>query len=279
MTLLRLLIPDQGWEKVVDHLGFADAPCADAQGNFYYSDMKAPAVVRIDSATGSKSVIAKEAISGMEFGPDGLLYGCQGANQRVVSIDPTSGEVKEVVTGVTPNDLAITPDGVIFITETKSQKVTRINIRTKEVTSVDSGITRPNGIVLSNDGGTLAVSDAGGEHVWMFRVNPDGTLDAKMPSMTMRLPIDPQGEFKFNEPPPYQSASRGDGMATDKAGRYYVTSALGVQIFDPTGRQCGVLPKLNAGAPLTSCVLAGPGHAYLYITHGDAIFRRKLAIE
>ena len=86
---------------------------------------------------------------------------------------------------------------------------------------------------------------------------PTGELDAKMPTMTMRLPIDPDGEFQFNEPPPYLAASRGDGMAVDQAGRYYVTSAVGVQIFDPTGRPCGVLPKPDPAQPLTSCMLAG----------------------
>jgi len=129
------------------------------------------------------------------------------------------------------------------------------------------------------DGGTLAVSDSGGENVWTFRVNADGTLNAKMPTMTMRLPIDPKGNFKFNEPPPYQSASKGDGMAVDKSGRYYVTSELGVQIFDPTGRLCGVLPKPNASQPLTSCTLAGANHEYLYVTNGDKVFRRKLKVE
>ncbi len=92
---------------------------------------------------------------------------------------------------------------------------------------------------------------------------PMDRSDAKMPTMTLRLPIDPDGEFKFNQPPPYLSASRGDGMAIDKAGRYYVTSALGIQIFDPTGRLCGVLPKPDPTQPLTSCILAGPGHQYL----------------
>ncbi len=279
MTLLRLLIPNESWQIVADKLGFADAPCTDAEGNFYFSDMKAPAVYKLSVADGKRSEIAKEAISGMEFGPGGLLYGCQGASSRVVSLDPSSGAIQVMATEVAPNDLAVTKDGFIFITETKHQRITRINIKTGEVKPVATGVNRPNGITLSNDGGTLAVSDSAGEFVWTFRVNPDGSLDAQMPSMTMRLPIDPKGEFKFNEPPPYQPASKGDGMSVDKTGRYYVTSALGVQIFDPTGRQCGVLPKLNETAPLTSCVLAGPNHEYLYITHGDTIYRRKLAVD
>ena len=277
LTILKLLIPNQSWEVVAENIGFADAPCADGDGNFYYSDMKASAVYKV-SVDGARSEIAKESLSGLKFGPDGLLYGCQGAKKRVISLDPKTGSVKEIASGVTPNDLAVSRDGFIYITETQEQKVTCIQIKTGEVKTADTGITKPNGIALSNDEGTLAVSDYGGEFVWTFRVNADGSLDAKMPTMTMRLAIDQKGEFKFNEPPPYQIASKGDGLAVDKAGRYYVTSSLGVQIFDPTGRQCGVLPKPNEAQPLTSCTLAGPMHEYLYITNGDKVLRRKLAV-
>ncbi len=279
MTLLKLLVPKHSWEVVAENLGFADAPCSDAQGNFYFSDMKAPAVYKIDNADGKRHEIVKEAVSGMKFGPDGLLYGCQGAKERVISIDPITGMIKEIATKVAPNDLAVSADGFIYITETKHSRVTRIQIKTGEAAPVDTGISKPNGIALSNDGGTLVVSDSGGEYTWMFRVDANASLDAKMPSMTMRLQIDPKGEFKFNEPPPYQTASRGDGLAVDRAGRYYVTSALGVQVFDSTGRQCGVLPKPKEAAPLTSCNLAGPNHEYLYVTNGDTIFRRKLNVD
>ncbi len=264
---------------VADQLGFADAPCSDAEGNFYFSDMKAPAVFKVSAQDGSKTEIAKESISGLKFGPDGLLYGCQGAMNRVISLDPKSGATKVIATGVTPNDLAVSADGFIYITETKDQRITRIEIKSGEVTVVDTGINKPNGIALSNDQGTLAVSEYGGQFAWMFRVRQDGSLDAKMPTMTLRLPIDPKGEFKFNEPPPYQSSSKGDGMAVDKLGRYYITSELGIQIFDPTGRQCGVLPKPNSSQPLTSCTLAGPDHQYLYVTNGNTIYRRRLTIE
>jgi len=279
LTLLNLLIPGETWEVVADKLGFADAPCSDADGNFYFSDMKAPAIYRVNAQNGERETLAKEAVSGLKFGPDGGLYGCQGAKNQVVSIDTKSGAVQVIATGVTPNDLAVTNDGWIFITETKAMQVTRIAIKTGEVTPVDTGITKPNGIALSNDGGTLAVSDYGGDHTWTFRVNPGGTLDAKMPTMPMRLPIDPQGEFRFNEPPPYVAASKGDGMAVDKIGRYYVTSALGVQVFDPTGRPCGVLPTPDPSQPLTSCTLAGPNRSTLYVANGNTVYSRKLKVE
>ena len=279
LTILKLLVPGESWQVVADKLGFADAPCTDAEGNFYFSDMKEPAVYKVSASDNTKTLIAKEAISGLEFGPDGLLFGCQGAKNRVVSIDPKSGDVQVVATGVTPNDLAVTKDGWIYITETKEERVTRINAKTGEVTPIQTGFSKPNGIALSNDQGTLAVSEYGGQYAWMLRTLPDGGLDAKLPIMSLRLPIDPKGEFKFNAPPPYKASAQGDGMAVDKSGRYYITSALGIQIFDPTGRLCGVLAKPNQDQPLTSCVLAGPGHTYLYITNGNTIFRRKLTVE
>ena len=279
LTLLNLLIPGQSWELVADHLGFADALCTDKNGNVYFCDMKAPAVYRISAADGTRTEIAKESVSGLEFGPDGLLYACQGSKSRVISINIADGEVKTVAEGVKPNDLAVTNDGFILITDTGASQVTAINSKNGEVKPVDTGISRPNGIALSNDGGTLAVSDYAGTHTSTFRVNAGGILDAKMPTMPMRLPIDPKGEFKFNEAPPYVANSLGDGMAVDKVGRYYVTSALGVQIFDPTGRPCGVLPKVDAGQPLTSCILAGNDHSTLYIAHGARIYCRKMTVE
>ncbi len=279
LTLLNLLVPGQSWEVVAKDLGFADALCADKEGNLYYCDMKAPSVVRI-GVDGSRKVICKESVSGLEFSPDeSVLYACQGSKSRVISINPGSGEVKVVAEGVKPNDLAVTKDGFILITETAAKQVTRIDPKTGEVKVVDTGIGKPNGIALSNDGGTLAVSDYGGTHTWTFRVNAGGVLDAKMPTMPMRLPIDPKGEFKFNEPPPYVQNSQGDGMAVDKAGRYYVTSKLGVQIFDPTGRPCGVLPKVDNDQPLTTCILAGPDHSVLYIAHGKTIYSRRLTVQ
>jgi len=279
LTLLNLLVPGQSWELVADNLGFADALCTDKDGNVYYCDMKAPAVYRISAADGTRTEIAKESVSGLEFGPDGLLYACQGSKNRVLCINITSGEIKSVAEGVKPNDLAVTNDGFVLITDTGASQVTAINTKTGEVKPVDTGISKPNGITLSNDGGTLAVSDYGGTHTWTFRVNAEGVLDAKMPTMPMRLPIDLKGEFKFNEAPPYVATSLGDGMAVDKVGRYYVTSALGVQIFDPTGRPCGVLPKVDKDQPLTTCVLAGSDHSTLYIAHGAKIYRRKLTVE
>jgi enterochelin esterase family protein len=227
--------------------------------------MKTPAVCRVSAAEGAQETLATEAVSGLEFGPDGRLYGCQGGKQRVIAIDVVSGKVEVIATGVVPNDLAITPDGFLFFTDTKAGEVKRVVLASGAVTAAATGLGGPNGIALSNDGGSLAVSEYRGEHVWTFRVNPDGALDAGMPTMTLRRGAGPE--------------ARGDGMAIDATDRCYVTSAAGIQVFDPTGRLSGVMATPNPAKPLTSCILAGPGHEYLYVTNGDTIFRRLLKID
>ena len=123
------------------------------------------------------------------------------------------------------------------------------------------GIGKPNGIALTLDQGTLAVSDYGGRHAWVWRIEWDGSLSYKQPYMTLRTPAP-------------DAPSRGDGMTTDAFGRYYVTSAVGLHMYDPTGRLGGVIAAPQK-RPLVSVAFAGPGLSYLYVACGDKIYRRK----
>ena len=275
LTLHRLLIDGENWTLVADGLGFADGPCTDADGNFFFSDLKANAITKI-ALDGTKTKLLDEPGSGLKWGADGRLYACQGSKKRLIAIDLASGNIDVLASDVQPNDLVVLHRGHIYFTETGKKQIVFVDAKTKALRVVDTGINAPNGITLSPDQGTLAVSDYGGENVWTFRIAPDGSLDAKQPTMTMRLPIDPAGDFKFAQPPPFKKSANGDGMCSDTIGRYYVTSAVGVQVFDPTSRLCGVLPKPQPDQPLTSCALAGPGREYLYITNGEKIFRRKV---
>ena len=63
-------------------------------------------------------------------------------------------------------------------------------------------------------------------------------------------------------------------MTTDAVGRYYVTTAVGLQMFDPTGRMGGVIAAPSE-KPIVSVTFAGPELSYLYVAAGDKIFRRK----
>ena len=97
----------------------------------------------------------------------------------------------------------------------------------------------------------------------MFRVRANGELDAGAPYMALRTST---GRVE----------SAGDGMTVDAAGRWYVTSAVGIQMFDWTGRLGGVIARPGDGKAVVSCAFAGQGLRYLYVCSADKVYRRQL---
>ncbi|MBC8002915.1 MAG: SMP-30/gluconolactonase/LRE family protein [Opitutaceae bacterium] len=262
MGLWKVLPDDSKWEVVADGFAFVDALCADAHGNLYFTDVsKGTNVFRI-GADGKVVVAFGDApkVSGLKWGGDGRLYACQGGLKRIIAFEPT-GKISVIAEDVQPNDLVVSRKGFIYVTETGPKQITMIDPNgVKRV--ADVGISKPNGITLSPDQGTLMVSDYGGTNVWAFRVEADGTLSSKAPYMTMRSPVDKP------------DVAGGDGMTTDVAGRYYVTTAMGVQMFDETGRMGGVISKpQNKG--IVSVAFAGPDLSWLYVASTDKVYRRK----
>jgi enterochelin esterase family protein len=92
-------------------------------------------------------------------------------------------------------------------------------------------------------------------------VNPDGTVWAGERYMDLRAPV--------NRP-----ESGGDGMAVDQEGRAFVTSYVGIQVFDATGRLGGVIAKPSEKG-CVSVAFAGPDRSWLYACASDKVFRRK----
>lgn len=205
MPLSTVLIDGEDWQLVAEGYQFTDATCADAGGNFYFTDAAKGTTINKIGPDGKVVAIMENTpkISGLKFAPNGRLYACtQGPKKQIVAFELPSGNMTVIADDVQPNDLVVTFKGGVYFTETGKRQVAY---------------------------------------------------------------IDPNGKLR---------PANGDGMTTDTAGRYYVTSALGVQIFDPTGRICGVLSKpQNKG--LVSVALAGPNLDYLYVACSDKIFRRK----
>jgi len=264
MALSQVIIDGESWEPVVTGYNFTDALESDAEGNLYFSDVKGGTAVYKVDLEGKVSEFVPDApgISGLQWGADGILYACVSKDQRVVAITP-GGATKELAAEVRPNDLVVTHDGNLYFTMTPTSEIRRIDPQ-GVMTVVSTGVvTKPNGITLSPDQGTLAVSDHGGKFVWVLRIEADGALSHPENYMTMRTPVsDPE-------------IAKGDGMATDIHGRYYVTTAVGLQMFDPTGRMGGVISTPDPSAGLVSVCFAGPDHAWLYVGNGGTIYRRK----
>ncbi len=268
MPLSQVLIEGEGWQVVSEGHQFTDGCTADAEGNFYFTDVLGGTTINKITPDGQSMVVAENAprVSGLHFGPDGKLYGCQGGSfGRIVAFDLADAALDVIAENVKPNDLVVTDGGHIYFTETPKMQVTHIAPGGKpvaaDVATKQDGPQRPNGISLTPGQGTLAVSDHGGQSTWVWRIEPDGSLAHRQPYMALRTPAP-------------GLPSRGDGMTTDAVGRYYVTSAVGIQMFDPTGRMGGVI-SAPSDQPIVSVAFAGEGLSYLYVAAGDKVFRRK----
>lgn len=259
--LSAILIPGQEWQAVAQDLSSADGLCIDANGGVIFCQMRAkpPAIYKL-ADDGTLSKIADGSRSGTRMGPDNKLYAV-GAAQALMYELP-GGAMTVLAEKISTNDLAVSHKGLLYLTEPGKKQITLIDPKTRQVRAVDNGITSPNGIALSPDQKTLYVSDYAGLNVWAFNVKPDGTLSDKKPLMTMKAPE--------NRP----TASSGDGMTVDADGRIYVTSAVGLQIFAPTGEALGILPKPKPGG-MMSTTFGGKDLDYLYVSCGDTIYRRK----
>ena len=272
-ALVKILPPGVGWELVVDKIGWADAACSDAEGNFYFSDLRAAKLYKV--GPDGKAMVWFEGnpkISGMKFGPDGRLYaasqgtvgGAKDEKKTIVAIEPESKKVTVIATDVTPNDLVVSKAGWIYFTDTTAGQVIMCPTQTQKMPRprvAAGGINKPNGIGLSPDGKFLLVSESGGTNAWSFMVNEDGTLWAGERYMELRAPVS-------------RPDSGGDGMTVDREGRAFITSYAGIQMFDPTGRLGGVIAKPSEKA-CVSVTFAGADRSWLYACASEKVFRRK----
>lgn len=266
-SLHDYLIDNEPWKEVVTGHTFTDGLCTDAAGNLWFTDVKAgKGVYKLDTASGQVALVHDNlpGISGLQFGADGKLYATHNKEQRVISIDK-DGKVDVLATGVKCNDLVVSKKGFVYVTETPTKRIHCIG-PDKQHRIVDEGhVTKPNGISISTDEQTLAVSDYGGKHVWTWRIEADGSLTAAAPYMTMQTVVG-------------KAEAAGDGMTTEEKGRWFVTTDLGVQIFDPAGRLSGIIEKPVATGKVVSVEFAGRDHGRLFVAAGDKIFSRKLKV-
>jgi sugar lactone lactonase YvrE len=265
MPLSDVLIEGQDWELVAEGYQFTEGPAVDAKGQVFFTDIPTSKIFRID-LEGKVHVFAENTArtNGLMFGPDGKLYGCRMGDKQIVAY-AADGSHEVVVENVDSNDLVVTGQGEIYFTDPPNQQVWHVSsAREKQV--VAKGF-RPNGIILTPDGGTVVVTDSDAPHLWAFRVEKDGKLShGEKYFQPLRLPT---GE---------NSRPGSDGMTVDKAGRVYVATRTGVQMFDPTGRMGGVMAKPHAG-PLANVAFGGAELNLLYATSGDKVFRRLIRTQ
>jgi len=264
-SLHQILVAGEGWQEAAGGYAFTDGLASDKEGNLFFTDVKEGKGIYKIALDGKVSLVVdnQPGISGLHVGADGRFYACISKAGRVVVFEK-DGTVKELLKDVKPNDLIVTKSGIVYFTETPTKSIHAILPDGKTFVADTGHVLRPNGITVSLDQSTLAVSEHGGKNVWAWQIGKDGKLSGGAPYMTMQVsPNNVKGE------------ALGDGATTDANGRFYVTTETGIQIFDATGRLAGIIAKPAGVKSIVSVEFGGEKHQWLFVAAGDKIYKRK----
>jgi gluconolactonase len=188
---------------------------------------------------------------GIAIDPKGRYISVERMLPRVRELHPQRRVIADTFEGKPIGRLAdIVGDtkGGVYITELPTSSVIYIN-PAGQLARVGPDIPGANGIMLSPDERTLYVTNTQAG-ILAFDVQPDGSLRNRRP---------------FAKPEGGQ-----DGLAVDAAGRLYIASDLGVQVYSPQGQHLGLIPTPRE---ITSIAFAGPQKRTLYLIgrgHSDA---------
>ncbi len=270
------------WDLLAGPDTITEGPVWDGTG-LLYTAIDHDEIRRYDPETGSITTVVRDThgANGLQMRPDGSLYACEGDGRAIVRYGPDGS--REILADRfegrrlnSPNDLAIDDAGRIWFTDPRygadqgpreldHDSVYRLDPPRPDATEavwtttrVTFDTTRPNGILLSADGGTLYVAqsdyDAGSvRQLRSYPIQPDGSLGVM------------QVLHDFGE-------ARGiDGMCLDADGNIVATCGWEVSgpgsliaVFAPDGT---VLEEhsLPDGRP-SNCAFGGENLDDLYVT-------------
>jgi gluconolactonase len=239
------------------------------------------------------SVVCADAnvANGMILDCDGRLLVCEqgtfGSDARIARLDPGTGETETLVSSWaglplnSPNDVVVAPAGAVWFTDPSygwlqgfrpepaaADAVYRFDRLADRLDVVAVGFDKPNGLAFSPDGAVLYVGDSGA-------VQGPGSFHAGRPHHV--LAFDVVGGRRLAAERLFASISPGfpDGLEVDAEGRLYVSSASGVQVFDPEGDRLGEI--LLPGA--VNFCFGGPGRNVLFITCDTAVWAAVLTAK
>jgi gluconolactonase len=248
------------WTKVWQQAGnSADGLIPDKDGNVLMAQEDYDTVLRLTPG-GKTSVAVADAkgLGALSIDRQGRLYGAH-RTERPGSTKPDVATIMNAIRILTPkqqiigkawdghaaaerpNDVIADNHGGAYFTA-----VCLYYASPKGVTTVAENL-NTNGINLSPDDKTLYVTN--GPTVVAFDVKGPGVLENRR-------------DFAHLD-----AGGGGDGLAVDQAGRLYVSSGPGVQVFDRAGKYLGLIPAPRA---VISITIAGPNRKTLYMAGSGA---------
>lgn len=201
---------------------FAEGMAFDPEGNFYFTDVPAGKLFRIDATTGEKTLFDGDSgkTNGIAIGPDGMLYGCAGGDKRIHRWDLKTGEKSVVAEGPHSNDIAIAHDGTIYFSDPKTSSVWRVSPATERTLTKAAALEwKPNGIALNPAKDALFVAEFHADTIHRFPVADDGSLGEPRPAYRLATGEDGRGLL--------------DGMVVLPSGNLLIGTAAGIQLVPP----------------------------------------------
>ena len=268
--LKELLVPGADWQLVGEGYKFTEGPTANAAGEVFYNEGPSSTTYKV-GPDGKPVVFLADSKKGdgQRFGPDGRLYSVAAATQQILAWD-TAGKATVIADGFRGNDLVVANNGNIYVTDpnwtganTNTSKVWLIKPDgSKQI--VDTGLKFSNGVTLSPDQTLLYVADSRSHWVYSYQIKADGTLQHKQRYFHLHMPDTADD-------------SGADGLRTDRDGRLWVATRLGLQVCDQAGRVNCIIPTPNGKS--SNLAFGGPNGDVIYVTAGDKVFKRQLKVK
>ncbi|MBL8829599.1 MAG: SMP-30/gluconolactonase/LRE family protein [Planctomycetaceae bacterium] len=264
-------------KKLHGDFKFTEGPAADGKGNVFFSDIPDSTVYKTDVA-GKLSVFRKPSGStnGNMFNAVGELVGCE-MEGRIVAV-AADGKVRVIADKHegnrfnAPNDLVLDRAGGVYFTDPHfraplplPQKVTAVYYvdQASKVTRLVDDLKAPNGVILSPDEKTLYVIPSMQAEMMAYPVLGPGKLGAGKVFCTLAQPQGQQGRG-------------GDGLTVDEKGNLYITSGLGLQVFDKDGKALGIIEFPEAPANVT---FGGPENKTLFVTARTSLYTAEMSVK
>ncbi|MGQ0634516.1 MAG: SMP-30/gluconolactonase/LRE family protein [Planctomycetaceae bacterium] len=212
------------------------------------------------------------APDGMFLANDGRLLAAEVHGHRIVSYSlGPDGPIDEKVLVSNPrfnqpNDVAQAPNGDIYFTD-PGQAQNRPSVVYVSTTDVPYrpiifDCLAPNGVIVSNDGKTLYVSDDIDNNWRAYGIQPDGSVGP--------------GRLFFDPPVPVDKRIYPDGMTIDEKGTLYLTGNGGVWVVDKFGASLGLIPIKEFAS---NCTFGGDDGKTLFITCDKRVYSLAMKVR
>ncbi|MBT8422092.1 MAG: SMP-30/gluconolactonase/LRE family protein [Gammaproteobacteria bacterium] len=277
-----LVQPGAEWALLTRGYVYTDSPVALSGDDVVFAAPIQNMVYRLDAADNVTPFdTATEHTMGLVMGKDGLIYGCRNRGAQIVRYTPDGNRETLLQGEMTPlpdnpnapgefcNDVAVADNGNIWFTDRVNRSI--LLLRPDGTVMKVAGGFRGNGIVLSADGETLAVTDSVEARLWAFAVSEDGTLTERENFFGPVQTVTRLGDEVIQEGRPGTN-----GMTVDRDGRFYVSSFYGIQVYAPDGAYIGVIDKPKGF--VSNLTFAGAGRDQLYVTGTNGVWRLPMQV-